>query len=117
MGDATAIAVDGGLTLDPSHPFEEVLVGIVETYRRKANDYVRNGESPWDNFDSVEGATGTTHGTAVEVLIATKQARLAALRTREGGPLNESVEDTLLDRAVYSIIALARSKYPAGKVE
>lgn len=116
MGDATAIAVDDGLTLDPSHPFEEVLVGIVETYHRKANDYTREGSSPWDNFDGVEQALGLPAGTATDVLIATKMHRKKALATREGGPQNEALEDTLLDHAVYAVIAYARHLYPTGKV-
>lgn len=101
------------LTLDPRSPFEAALIPIVETNRRKLLDYTSPGSSAWENFDRAGDQTGSD---TVEVLIATKQARLRALRLRGGDPQNESVQDSLLDRAVYSIIAYARSKYPSGKV-
>lgn len=104
------------VTLDPADPFDAVLVDIVLTNRRKRHDYVAKDASPWSNFDLVEAQVNGTPGLATEVLVATKQARLAALATREGLPQNESVEDTLLDRAVYSVIALGRYRYPDGKV-
>lgn len=104
------------ITLDPADPFEAILVEIVETNRRKRADYTSEGSSPWENFDRTEEQVAGFHGVAVETLIATKQARLRALRSRGNDPQNESIADTLLDRAVYSIIALARSKYPSGKV-
>lgn len=104
------------IVLDPKDPFDTVLSEIVLTNRRKRHDYVASEASPWENFDRVEDQTQGGHGSATEALIAVKQARLRALATRQDLPKNESVEDTLLDRAVYSIIALGRYRYPSGKV-
>jgi hypothetical protein len=52
-----------------------------------------------------------TPGHSVEQLISTKQARLRVLLPRffkkQGKPKNESIRDTLVDRSVYAIIAVA----------
>lgn len=87
-------------------PFDAVIEQIQETNRRKRADYTV-GADPWSNFKDVARQINATPGTSVEVLIATKQARLRSLFGEGKAPRNESIEDTLLDRAVYSIIALA----------
>jgi len=93
--------------LDPSDPFDRVLIDVVRTNRAKRQDYVTAGASVFENFDRVDDQVGLPHGTALEALIAVKQARLRALRGNDRGPANEPIRDTLLDRAVYSVLALA----------
>ena len=93
--------------LDPSDPFDRVLIDVVRTNRAKRKDYVTDGASVFENFDRVDDQVGLPHGTALEALIAVKQARLRALRGNDRGPANEPIRDTLLDRAVYSVLALA----------
>src|SRR3954452_5515233 len=86
--------------------FDEILDTMRELHARKAADYT-NGLDPFSNFKHSAEQVGITPGLACEVLIATKQARLKELLGSVGkAAQNESVEDTLLDRAVYSVIAL-----------
>jgi hypothetical protein len=91
--------------LDPQDPFEAACIDLVSTNRRKRADYT---SGRWDeNFVRVADQVGLTREQAVEVHIATKQARLCALTATGRAPANESISDTKLDRAVYSVIALA----------
>lgn len=94
------------LTLDPKDPFESVVIEMVKLNRLKRNDYAGD-DDPWQNFyDSAEQVNDTA-GKSVETLIATKQARLKQLLWTGRKAKNESVRDTILDRAVYSVIALS----------
>lgn len=79
---------------------------MVAMNRKKRADYALDSD-PWSNFRDVGRQLDAGPDLAVEVLIATKQARLRALTANGRAPENESVRDTKLDRAVYSVIALA----------
>lgn len=108
------------ITLDETDPFELVLCDIIETNRRKRKDYALDG-SPFSNFEDTARNLGFNGFGPVESAlfnVLQKLARLRSLRAngRMDGVANESVEDTLLDLAVYGIIALAISRYPNGKV-
>lgn len=94
------------LTLDPNDPFEKQLIDIVATNRRKRKDYAGDGD-PFRNFKDTAIQVNGSPGLSVEVLLATKASRLKTLLFTGASAVNESVEDTILDRAVYSIIALA----------
>lgn len=94
------------LELDPTDPIERVLIDIVKTNRKKRADYAQDG-SIFSNFEQAAFSAGTTVEQGIEYMIATKQARLIALRSNGREPQNESVQDTMLDRAVYCVIALA----------
>lgn len=102
------IGSDGGagVILNSADPIERVLIDIVNTNRRKRADYAQDGNI-FSNFDQAAFAAGVSVEQGIEYMIATKQARLVALRDNGREPQNESVYDTKLDRAVYSIIALA----------
>lgn len=97
------------VTLNADDPFEAALIAMVETNRRKRADYASDGD-PWRNFKDTARQVNSTPGMSCEVLIATKQSRLSNLLGTGRNPQNESVEDTVLDRAVYSVIALAMFK-------
>ena len=108
------------ITLDPSDPFEQVLIKMVETNRRKRADYAVDG-SPWSNFDDVSTGMGIEGFGAVESAehnVRQKLARLTSLRQngRTKETANEAVADTYLDLAVYAVIALAIRTHPSGKV-
>lgn len=110
----------GPLVLDPTDPFEKVLIEIVETNRRKRKDYALDG-SPFSNFDDTAAGLGIEGFTAAESAVFNmlqKLARLKSLRAngRMDDPANEAVIDTRLDLAVYGVIQLAISRYPDGKV-
>lgn len=96
------------ITLDPADPFEAALVRMVETNRKKRSDYTVDPKGdPFWNFTQTANQVGTTPRMVVEMNIAQKQARLCALLTSGREPANEAVEDTIEDRAVYAVIALA----------
>ena len=112
-------AAYGTVSLEPRDPFEKVLIDIVATNRAKRKDYAVDG-SPFSNFDDTARAMGGnfTALDSVNFNIAQKEARLRSLKAngRTEDPQNESLTDTYLDRAVYSVIALAILRYPDGKV-
>ena len=92
---------------EPS-PIDRALTTIGAIFASKNADYADQSER-WDsNFSDVARQMAwDSPREAAEVLIAVKQARLRALRTNDRQPANEAVGDTILDRAVYSVIALA----------
>lgn len=106
-------SISGGLgvtdteyTLDANDPFESKLIEMVKLNRMKRADYAGD-EDPWQNFVDSAIQVNDTPGKSVETLIATKQARLRQLLFTGRAPKNEAVRDTVLDRAVYSVIALS----------
>jgi hypothetical protein len=98
------------VVLNPEDPFDVILIKMVKVHRAKRTDYAGEEGHPNQNFYDTAYQLGLTGGHAVETLIGTKQARLRILLPRFwknlGKPQNEGIEDTLLDRAVYSVIAL-----------
>lgn len=87
-------------------PVDAALQRMRKVFASKNADYADDRD--WkSNFVDVAEQLGFDHATAAEVLIAVKQARLKSLRVNGRTPANEAVEDTILDRAVYSLIALA----------
>ena len=85
--------------------FEVAMAKILDMHRRKKQDYTHSGE--FDNFVDSANAAGVSVAQSIEVMIATKESRRQNLENTGKAPVNESVEDTLLDRAVYSIIRYA----------
>jgi hypothetical protein len=94
------------LTLDASDPFEAKLIEMALLNKQKRADYAAD-DNPFSNFEESAAQTNTSPTMTCEVLIATKQSRLRRLMSTGKDPQNESVRDTILDRAVYSVIALA----------
>jgi hypothetical protein len=92
-------------TLDPEDPFERVLIEMVELSRKKSHDYAADNDR-FSNFRESADHLGLRAVDSADLLIATKQARLKQLR-QKGDPANESLRDTYLDRACYSVITLA----------
>lgn len=97
------------MVLTDKDPFDAIIIQMVKVNRAKRADYA-SGHPLGNFFDSAQ-QLGLTAGHSVETLIATKQARLKTLLPKlwidpKSGPVNEPIEDTLLDRAVYSVLAL-----------
>lgn len=87
-------------------PFNEILGYMAELHAVKSNDYA-GSDDPYSNFRLSASQVQAKPMLSVEVLIATKQARLRELMWTFGKTArNESIADTLLDRAVYAVIAL-----------
>jgi hypothetical protein len=95
--------------LDKNDPFEKVLVAMVETNRRKRKDYAED-ESIFTNF-AITSKFANFENRWLSALFNCQQklARIQALRHngRLNDPSNEAVYDTVLDNAVYAVIALA----------
>ena len=99
------------ITLDENDPFECVLVDIIRMNRRKRADYAADADifSNFRDTASMLGLSGFSERESALFNILQKIARLKSLRAngRMDNPNNESVVDTVLDLAVYSVIYLA----------
>lgn len=103
------------MELNPEDRFEKVLIEMVDLHRRKAADYAPKGHAN-ATFHTAGEQVDLSAGQVVELLIAVKQARLQQLLPAfwsmftagkdQWSAVNEPVNDTLLDRAVYAVIAL-----------
>ena len=83
--------------------FLKVLEWVKETHLKKSKDYGTDTD-PFANLRACESlGISAIHG--VLIRMGDKWARLQSF-AKKGELVNESVEDTLLDTAVYSIIAL-----------
>lgn len=102
------------ITLDENDPFESVLVDIIRMNRRKRADYAADADifSNFRDTASMLGLSGFSERESALFNILQKVARLKSLRAngRMDNPNNESVVDTVLDLAVYSVIYLALNK-------
>jgi hypothetical protein len=86
--------------------FELALQRIQDTHKKKKADYSAKNNR-WSNFELASQLSGVEVYKTFEVLIGIKQARLVELMQPGRVAYNEPIEDTLLDRAVYSILAYA----------
>ena len=87
------------------HPaFYAALESMADTHERKSHDY-GTGVDPLANCRSSE-AFGVPAWVGVMIRIGDKVQRVKSFLER-GELKNESVEDALLDQAVYAVIALA----------
>lgn len=97
---------DPTVTLDPKDEFDRVLITMKAIHDKKKADY-SNPLDRFSNFTYAGKAAGIPAQYTFEVLIGVKQARLIELMQPGRKANNESVEDTLLDRAIYCTLAYA----------
>lgn len=91
--------------LNPFDPFEAALIDIVTVNRRKRQDYATEKDI-FSNFRFVASTCGMpSAAVAADTLVMVKHGRILSIRQNNRVPANESLEDSYLDRAVYSIIA------------
>lgn len=96
--------------------FESLLLELRDLHSRKSHDYA-DGKDPYSNFYRSSDQVRQPPGVSVELHIATKQARLRELLFGDKPSKNEPIRDTLIDRAVYSMIAVIlfdRGAYEGG---
>jgi len=87
-------------------PVDRAILRAISTFTNKNADYA--DDSSWrSNFDDIAAQEGRPALQVADTMINVKQARLRALRANGRAPVNEALEDTYLDRMVYSIIAYA----------
>jgi len=97
--------LDEFVTLSRDDEFDRVLIKMKEIHDKKKEDY-SDINNRFSNFEYSAQASGITVAQVFEVLISTKQARLIELMKGKV-PKNEPIGDTLLDRAVYCVLAYA----------
>lgn len=95
-----------GDALSESDPFDAVVSEIQALNHRKRSDYASEADI-FSNFKDAGRQLGLTAGHAVELHVATKQSRLRQLLGTAREPNNESIRDSLIDRAVYALISVA----------
>jgi hypothetical protein len=108
-------AEDSPITLNPDSEFERALVSLVKTHREKSEGY-GSSDDPFQNFLDNSWMNSITPLHACEVLLNKHQSFLRQWRARthntavvtatEMVPHTEGSDDAMLDRAVYSVIAL-----------
>jgi hypothetical protein len=84
--------------------FYEYLVKMAQLHAKKNHDYSQD-QDPLSNLKACE-AIGIPAYKGVLVRLQDKWSRLIELSKKEAKVLEESVEDTLLDMAIYAILAI-----------
>ena len=82
--------------------FEVIITQMRETLFKKGNDYAN--EDRLSNFKLAGAICGLTAQVNCLSLISTKVARLGVLLNSDKSPNNESIQDSVLDLATYSIL-------------
>lgn len=96
------------MKLDPNNHFEAILIAMAEIHRSKGGDYA-SPEDRYSNFRETAEHIGSYPWITNEVMIQTKQSRIKQLLRKwlnDESPNNESLRDSLIDRAVYSVIGV-----------
>ena len=102
------------ITMQPNDRFTAILQRIQETHDKKQADYGTD-EDPFANITAAK-ELGMEPWVACVLRMNDKMMRLKAF-IKKGKLENEAGEDSLLDMAVYAIIALTMyNKKPEGKV-
>lgn len=83
--------------------FDKLIAEIVELHNKKNHDYAKD-EDPLSNFRRCE-AFGIPSYKGVLVRLSDKWSRVEQLSAGKQ-PKNESLRDSLIDSAVYSLIAV-----------
>lgn len=92
------------MTLRGGHPrFYELIEEICELHARKNADYARD-DDPLSNFRQAENF-GIPAWQGILVRLSDKWSRIQEL-TKGKTPQNESLRDSLIDNAVYSLLAI-----------
>lgn len=105
--EPTVVAIEakpGPAPLKATNPkFEALLMKMREIHNKKSADYA-NDKNRYANFENTAISAGTSVDVVFRTFIGVKLARLSELAANGKEPLNESVQDTLLDLAVYAAL-------------
>ncbi len=83
--------------------FHTALEKMREVHDKKSQDYA-NEKDRYSNFEYAAKFAGVTVDQVFAVLIGVKEARLLELSAAGKTPVNEAIEDTRLDAAVYAVL-------------
>lgn len=87
------------------HPrFYELLLQIAELHARKNHDYAKD-KDPLSNLKMCE-SFGITPFQGILVRLSDKWSRITQLSKKQAMVKDESILDTLMDMAVYSLLAI-----------
>lgn len=86
--------------------FHAALKKMAEIHDKKSADYATD-KNRYSNFEEAAATAGVTVDDVFATLIGIKLARLKELLKSGKTPANESVQDTRLDLAVYSVLWLS----------
>jgi len=89
--------------------FYELLLEAAELHARKNHDYSKKGD-PLSNLKACE-SLGIPAYKGVLVRLQDKWSRLVELSNKEAMVKEESVEDTLKDVAIYSLLAICLRRH------
>lgn len=84
--------------------FNAVLGEMADLHDRKNHDYAEDN-NPYSNFEYAAAHAGVTVQQVFDVMLGIKQARLRQLTVKDA--INESIRDSMIDRAVYAALAVA----------
>jgi len=88
---------------------------MVETMKKKNADYAgSSGESAFSNFQHVEGLGIATTEQGFLTRMTDKLCRISNLTKAETQVKDESIQDTLLDLANYSLLLAAYLEWKSG---
>ncbi len=93
--------------------FYVLLLEMGRIHSKKNHDYT--SIHPLENFFRTAMDVGITPEQVVEVFISTKSVRIRTLLQSESGPMNESLRDSYIDRAVYSMLGAAIAEMTPGE--
>jgi hypothetical protein len=86
--------------------FKQILDEMLELHERKSSDYAQDA-NVYSNFERCARDAGISVDKVFRVFKSVKLARLDELMDSGKKAKNESIEDTLLDDCVYSVLRLA----------
>ena len=104
------------VTLKKSDPFEAILAEMVEMHRKKKADYEKDPGAVYNtNFDEVAREVPLEDYDAVidaYTMVVRKAKRVGNLLTPGREPANETIDDSMLDLAVYAVLMLVLERRP-----
>lgn len=86
--------------------FNTILDEMRSVHDKKSADYA-NPTDRYSNFTEAASEAGCSVDTVFRVLIGIKNSRIKQLMNSGAAPKNESLEDSILDRTVYSVLWMA----------
>ena len=96
--------------------FTQLLNEMAELHERKNHDYAQ-ADNPFSNFEEAAKEAGLSVDEVFKVMIGIKNARIRELEGAGKSPENESLQDSYMDRLMYSALQLAyrRKQTPQGR--
>jgi len=111
------------ITLRKGDSFEALLIEVVETHRKKAADYNPEATNTKGllptNFDEVAREVPLADYTPVMdayTMTMRKLKRVGHLLTPGFEPVNEALDDSMLDAAVYAVLMLELYRRPEDEI-